>query len=205
MSYSRVIVISPRTIFGVWRDRGDLIDVTDISDAEIESLIDAERVLPVPPASEDEGGVTGPTGATGPEGPTGPSGVNAPTSVDIETESLADDASYVSTVDLGNTYIINRVSTDRPARVRLYVSTEAQTADESRAPEVLPTGNHGVLLDIVTAAGNLDWMVSPAVVGKNLVADAWTAITVTNLSGSASTVAVAIDVVTLVVNEPGAS
>ncbi len=104
--------------------------------------------------------------------------------------SLADAAIETGTIALGKGYSISQVETSVAARVRLYVDADSQTADEARVIGVLPTGNHGVILDVVTTVDDLAWFVTPSVLGNNATADV--PISVTNLSGGASVVVVTV-------------
>lgn len=104
----------------------------------------------------------------------------------VTTGSLADDATATGTVAFADGWRLLNVATDEPARVRLYVDTDARTADASREIGTDPTGPHGVLLDLVTDDGELDWPMSPAV-------DGWgdpVPYAITNLSGSTDTIEV---------------
>lgn len=56
-----------------------------------------------------------------------------------------------------------RLSTSRPARVRLYPTAAQRDADLNRGIGVKPTGNSGRLLEVVTYAGALTWDLNPTV------------------------------------------
>lgn len=56
-----------------------------------------------------------------------------------------------------------RIVTNRPARVRLYATAAQRDADVNRPIGTKPTGNHGRLLEVVTAIGLLDLVLSPVV------------------------------------------
>lgn len=80
------------------------------------------------------------------------------------TASLATMASETGTLAMAPSYRVLSVTVDRACRVRLYTTTSARTADASRAPGTDPTGDHGVMLDLVfTGAGTLT--LSPTVDG----------------------------------------
>lgn len=132
-------------------------------------------------------GATGVAGATGPQGATGAAGVSAGSTATYTTASLADDAIEKGTVSLGKNYLLTNVATDVPARVRVYLDNTTRDADESRAAGVLPTGDHGVMLDLVTTVGDLSWSLSPSVASHCATT---AGISVTNLSGSAGAVTV---------------
>lgn len=140
---------------------------------------------------QGEQGIQGPAGATGPQGiqgEQGPAGSLSVATSSVTTGSLADDALSKTTISLGTSYAVYSVTTDVPARVRLYLNSTTQDADESRSIGTLPTGNHGVILEVVTTTDDLSLLVTPAVVGN--CASANVPITVTNLSGGTDTVTV---------------
>lgn len=56
-----------------------------------------------------------------------------------------------------------RIATNRPARVRLYPTAALRDADLARPLGVKPPTNSGRLLEVVTAFGLLDLILSPAV------------------------------------------
>ena len=59
------------------------------------------------------------------------------------------------------------ISTNRPARVRIYDRAAKQTADLSRAIGTDPGIDSGVVLDYVTTAANLSAGLSPLVDGTD--------------------------------------
>jgi hypothetical protein len=132
---------------------------------------------------------TGPTGPQGPEGPEGASGLQARTTGTITTSSLANNATGTGTITLAAGYRLLKIQTDKAARVRLYTSTAKRDADASRPVTTDPTGDHGVMLDYVTAAGLLAADLSPQVDGYTVDATTAVAYAVTNLSGSTGTIA----------------
>jgi hypothetical protein len=54
------------------------------------------------------------------------------------------------------------LATNYPAWVRIYSSVAARTADSGRAIDTDPTGEHGVLLEVLTTTGNLIIDLAPA-------------------------------------------
>jgi hypothetical protein len=56
-----------------------------------------------------------------------------------------------------------KIATNRPARVRLYPTPEQRDNDLLRPVGQKPSGNHGRLLEVVTAPGLLELTLSPAV------------------------------------------
>ena len=92
-------------------------------------------------------------GVPGPEGPTGPAGPAGTTSravANFTTSVLDDDAQETGTVDLARTYMVLKVATDVPARIRLYRDADLRTTDASRSTSLAPTVNDGGVLDIVS-------------------------------------------------------
>lgn len=86
-------------------------------------------------------------------------------------------------LDLGRSWRLMRVHTDRPARVTLYGSQRKQLDDVGRATGVAPSGNHGVMADI-TLTNDLAWMVAPAIPGWTDDSDGFTRVSILNLGGS---------------------
>lgn len=81
-----------------------------------------------------------------------------------ETTGLLDQGQIESdTVEFYPSVRLYRISTNRPARVRLYPTAETRDADLNRAIGVQPLVNSGRLLEVVTATGLLDLILSPAV------------------------------------------
>lgn len=108
------------------------------------------------------------------------------------TASLAPNASDTATTStLGLGYRIYAIQTSRPARVRLYTSTAAQTADLSRPIGIDPAPAAGVVLDYVTTSTSMQAL-QPLVEGANLDGPPSVLIpmTVTNLDTATGTVAV---------------
>lgn len=66
-------------------------------------------------------------------------------------------------VELYPSVRLYKLITNRPARVRLYPTIEQRDADLSRPIGQKPVGNHGRLLEVVTATGLLELILSPAV------------------------------------------
>lgn len=81
------------------------------------------------------------------------------------TASLASGASSSGTIALANSYRLLSIATDAPARVRLYTTPGKRDADAARIIGVDPTGDHGLQLEFVTAAGFLTADLSPSVDG----------------------------------------
>lgn len=85
------------------------------------------------------------------------------TTMTIGTLSAA--SSAISSVDLAAGYRIFKITTSAPMRVRLYADSAYLSADAPRAAGTDPTGDHGVMLDVVTTDETLGLVMSPLVDG----------------------------------------
>lgn len=79
------------------------------------------------------------------------------------TAVLAANVLEADTVTLFPSVRLYKIVTNRPARVRMYPTAAMRDADLGRSVGVKPTGNHGRLLEVVTAIGMLELILSPAV------------------------------------------
>lgn len=79
------------------------------------------------------------------------------------TGLLPPDAKETSTVTLYPSVRLYKISTNRPARVRMYPTADMRDADLFRPIGTTPRGNHGRLLEVVTATDLLELILSPAV------------------------------------------
>jgi len=88
-------------------------------------------------------------------------------------------------------YALMAITTDRAARVRLYVNAATRTADAARAEGVDPTSDAGLIAEVITT-GAQTVIISPGAYGFNLESSTTTNIPcrVTNKSGGTSTVQV---------------
>ena len=141
-----------------------------------------------PTGSTGTTGATGPTGSIGATGPTGANGFAARQNLVITTSSLADTGVYTAEPTVAAGYRLLRIVTDYPARVRVYGSTAARTADASRTIGTDPTGNHQVILDFVTSVGLLDYWINPIADGYTADSSTSMPIAITNMSGSTRTI-----------------
>lgn len=155
-------------------------------------------------------GPEGPVGPDGPEGPRGPQGIEGPqgplgpkgdsltstlvtySHTTTTLESGAVEKSTISAVKLFSLYIIE---TSVAARVRLYVDTISQTADELRSVDTNPSIEVGVIVDAVTTSSILILKVAPAILGAANSTNI--PITVTNLSGSNAAITVTLSAIAL--------
>ena len=115
-----------------------------------------------------------------------------------QTSSLADGAEADLDITGFKAYALLFITTDRAARVRLYVTAATRTADASRAEGVDPTSDAGLIAEVITTgAGTV--IISPGAYGFNLESSTTTNIPcrVTNKSGSTSTVQVTLGVLQL--------
>lgn len=136
---------------------------------------------------------------TGPIGPAGSNGTNGTIAsrgnVAVTTASLADGASQQGYVTIGKSFAITEVVADRDCRLRIYSTRAKADADLTRLATVSPAygSAHGVILDlVVNGVVGLDFILSPEAYGANCeaVVDNQISYTITNMSGSASTVTV---------------
>ena len=79
------------------------------------------------------------------------------------TGLLASGATEARDIELYPSVRIYKIATNRPARVRLYPTDGQRAADAPRGIGIKPIGNHGRLLEVVTAPGLLELIMSPAV------------------------------------------
>lgn len=122
-----------------------------------------------------------------------PSGLQSRTTAVLTTDSLAPLATDAAkTIALGKASSVIKLQTSRAAWVRFYSTQAHQTADAARAQTVDPTGEHGVLLEVITESSNLTLDLNPAALVFSLDAgvpnDAYA--TVKNLDSNTGTVVV---------------
>jgi hypothetical protein len=117
----------------------------------------------------------------------------------VVTDSLANNASVSRDFALGKTGLLLRIQTDVPARVRLYTSAAARTADLARPVGSNPGSGAGLIAEVVTRSGGLGIAMTPAPVFANLEATPVATIpaTITNTSGVTLAVTVTVTVLTL--------
>ena len=126
------------------------------------------------------------------------SGLQSRGSVTGTTSSLADAAEADLDITGFKSYALLTITTDRAARVRLYVSAATRTADASRAEGVDPTSDAGLIAEVITT-GAETVIISPGAYGFNLEPSTTTNIPcrVTNKSGSTDTVQVSLVILQL--------
>lgn len=108
--------------------------------------------------------------------------------------ALAANAEANLDIPIAKAWAAIRLRTNRPARVRVYANAAARAADVSRAIGVAPSGDHGLLMEYVTSAADLDWAIAPALFGYNLEAPPTNnvAIRITNLDAATADTTVTI-------------
>lgn len=123
---------------------------------------------------------------------------------EIITRPLNLNETEQGTIDLTPSYRILAVQSDYPARVRLYTTSAKRSADVNRAIGTDPTGDHGLMMEVVTATGLLSLNLSPTVDGFNGDTPSSDLIyyNVTNLSGTPRMIKVTL---TWLQTEPGNS
>lgn len=127
-----------------------------------------------------------------PQGVAGSAVAPARANATLTTASLANNATETGTVALGKSFALIKASADRACRVRLYGTAAQRTADASRAAGTDPTGEHGVVCDLVFTSGNLALDLAPMVFGacQESTVSADIPYSVTNTSGATSAVQV---------------
>lgn len=115
--------------------------------------------------------------------------------VQLVTASLANNAEAVGTVALGKSFELLKVVVSHAARVRLYSTAGARTADAARPVGTDPTAGaqHQIICDLnLDATTGLVWLLSPSAFGFNGEASVSAAIpyAVQNKSGGAQAVTV---------------
>lgn len=66
-----------------------------------------------------------------------------------------------STVLLGKAFRLDRVVSDKPCRLRLYISAAHRTADADRPRDQDPVGDHGMIAEVILTADLLDLTLLP--------------------------------------------
>ena len=139
-------------------------------------------------------GPEGPQGEIGPEGPPGTGGASFARAVKVHiTASLAPGATEGSVFEVYPGWRAFKFFTNRPARVRVYLTEAQRDADESRPIEDELIGDHGCLLEMVTSS-ILSYVLSPAVdFASDDVDSSEFYVSVTNLDSVAGTVVTTYD------------
>ena len=90
------------------------------------------------------------------------------TTVVGSSSSLADGSSEnVDITGASKGYLLYKIQTNEPARVRIYTDQASRTADESRAEGFPSTAGNGLIAEIITTTSNQVYTLSPGVIGFN--------------------------------------
>lgn len=110
----------------------------------------------------------------------------------IITEPLPSGEYETGRLSMALGYRLYRLETNCPTRVRLYATILQRNADIDRPDGTLAIGNHGLILEYVTAEDHLAGVLTPMVDGANLEVEPSDDIpyTITNLSKAESPVTV---------------
>jgi hypothetical protein len=110
-------------------------------------------------ASKGDTGLQGPIGTQGPAGAAG--GVTARRAVSFTTVSLAGQGATTNDVTINLAAALYQMSVNRPARVRVYATAAYRSADATRTSDSDPTGDHGLLAEVVFVTGTLSITFAP--------------------------------------------
>lgn len=115
-------------------------------------------------------------------------GVVSGTTISLTTNAF--DSGFV--LSLGKSSLISKIETSVPAWIRLYSTTGYRSGDYSRLVTVDPTGEHGVMLEVLTTTNNKILDLAPPIICYN--ADGVNNIygTVKNLSAGTTTIGISI-------------
>lgn len=107
------------------------------------------------------------------------------------TASIADGSTgNVAYADLGKSYALYTVHTDKEAWIRVYSDTASRTADASRNQGDDPPEGAGIIAEFVATSANTEFKVTPAVYGYIDNSETTIPVAITNNSGSTGTVTV---------------
>jgi hypothetical protein len=115
-------------------------------------------------------GAKGDKGDQGIQGPPGSSGA-APSRSDMYCgiSGVTPTTRATTTVHLGKSFELLKVTTNAKCRVELYSTAEAAAADEARPVGAAPTGMHGVIADLaLDTPEQFVWRMCPSAVGSDL-------------------------------------
>ena len=120
----------------------------------------------------------------------GGDGFPARVTLNVLADSLAAGDTTILNIELAGGYRLLHIGTDNPARVRVYYSDGARTADASRPIGTDPTPPHGLIAEVVTTESLLDVWLNPAVYGYTTDGTAIVPISVTNTQGAPQSITV---------------
>ena len=105
------------------------------------------------------------------------------------TASIADGAiGNIAFGDLGKSYALYTVNTDKQAWIRIYSDTASRTADASRTQGQDPAEGAGIIAEFIATSANTTFKVTPAVYGYIDNSETTIPVAVKNNSGSTGTV-----------------
>jgi hypothetical protein len=197
--YARYLVTGPGTDHGTWWSWPVTVDVYG-------GAVPGGTTTTALTIVKDEGGASIPPGGTAGQVLTKQTsadfdatwvtstggGLQTRATATATTTSLARNATDSTTnITLGKGYVLYSITTSRKARVRLYLTAAARSADLARAVRTDPLSTAGVVLDYSTP-GTATYTLSPLVYGASAEATPSTTISmsVTNLDTVTGTVAV---------------
>lgn len=128
----------------------------------------------------------------------GGSGLQSRNTATATTSSIPDGSQVDLDITGFKSYALLSITTDRAARVRLYVNGATRSADASRAEGTDPTSDAGLIAEVITT-GAETVIISPGAFGFNLEGTPTSIIPcrVTNKSGSSSAVQVDLNILQL--------
>lgn len=145
-------------------------------------------------------GLQGAQGSVGPQGPKGDKGDTGNFLGRSSVSILSSDLPYLSSENINiigyKSYVLLSITVSAAAWVRIYVSSAARTADQSRTVDQDPTPGSGIVAEVVTT-GSETIPISPGVIGFNLDSPVSTniPIRISNLSGSQTEITVSLGVI----------
>lgn len=107
------------------------------------------------------------------------------------SSEIPNNANDTGSVSISTRYQLVQITTDVPARVRLYTDIVKRDADINRPIGTDPVGNHGLILEFISTLSLLSADLSPIVDGFCDISDI--PFTITNLSGNNATVYVTLN------------
>lgn len=87
--------------------------------------------------------------------------------MEFTTETMAIGGEVSGSVNIAKAFIIHRVVADQPCRIRLYSTNDFRINDSGRPIGTDPTGEFGLLLELVLIPSFLDFSLSPPAVCYN--------------------------------------
>lgn len=117
----------------------------------------------------------------------------------LTTLNLASLDKYVGSIVLAKSFLLLKVTTNISTRISLYSRLDKQTQDLGRNIGVKPVGQHGLILEAITAQNNLSYVLSPQVIGASCedTPTELIPITITNLSANTALITVTLEYIIL--------